>query len=260
MNTTMDQALFPVKECPVMYDLAGNGDLKEDTGFKLIVREDTNQVISCMSNEYQLVSNETVMNKSSKIIKENDGVLTDVKSFGNGARTQWVYNFPKIKVPIDKGDVVTPNIIIKNSYDGSCEVSVLGGAFRLICSNGLVVGYVTHRSSNRHSIHNPSLQNGRISKLVEETVDNIQLVFKEDFPKLIDTKLNSKDIVKLVTMFPEPYIEPLINYITSKDINNYWDLLNAATWTLTHNANRNKESTHKLEQEIYKSVKHMAKA
>lgn len=37
------------------------------------------------------------------------------------------------------GDVLYPELVIKNSYDGSCPLIVEMGVFRLVCTNGLVI-------------------------------------------------------------------------------------------------------------------------
>ena len=54
MSNLENNMLFPVKEMPAMLGLNDN------TGHKFIVREDTEQVLSCMSNEYKLVTNQEV--------------------------------------------------------------------------------------------------------------------------------------------------------------------------------------------------------
>ena len=56
-NSDYASALFPIKECPVTFDTP-NGDV--ETNYRLIVRDDSNKVLSCMTDEYQVVKNETI--------------------------------------------------------------------------------------------------------------------------------------------------------------------------------------------------------
>ena len=49
-------------------------------------------------------------------------------------------------------------------------------------------------------------------------------------------------------------MDALTQYLLGNKINNFWDLLNAATWVSTHTMKRNYESTHKLESRIYPSI------
>ena len=81
MSNLENNMLFPVKEVPAILQ-----DTHLSTEHKFIVREDTEQVLSCMSNEYKLVTNQEVFEKSSEVIKEFEGTLTETKIFGNGAR------------------------------------------------------------------------------------------------------------------------------------------------------------------------------
>ena len=58
----IEQTLFPVKEVPaVAFPKVGKmGDsmnMIEPTGYKFIIREDTNEILSCMTNDYKLVDN-----------------------------------------------------------------------------------------------------------------------------------------------------------------------------------------------------------
>ena len=128
-NNTLTPSYFPVKEIPVMYDVVKTTNGKKhdvDSGYKLIVREDTNDVLSCVTNSYKLVTNKEIMQKASPILKNQGAHLEEMRIFGNGARTKYKYRFPDTKVEIATGDFVNPEVIINNSYDGSTEVSAMG--------------------------------------------------------------------------------------------------------------------------------------
>jgi len=250
----IEQSLFAVKEVPAIMGISTN-----NTGHKFIVREDNNSVISCVTNEYKLVTNQEVMDKALPIIERMKGTVDEVKTFSQGARTSWSFKFRKNPITIE-GEKLFPQLNIKNSYDGSTQVDVLGGAFRLVCSNGLIVGRIIGHKSARHSIWNPKLQNGHIGELVEETIENIETVLNKEFPKLMSSKVKQSDIVKVIQKFPTKLIEHIVNYLTANKPETHWDLFNAATWVLSHVSNRNHETTHRLESEMYQVIKKMAKA
>ena len=250
----IEQSLFAVKEVPAIMGISTN-----NTGHKFIVREDNNSVISCVTNEYKLVTNQEVMDKALPIIERNHGTIDEVKTFAQGARSSWIFKFRKNPITIE-GEKLFPQLNIKNSYDGSTQVDVLGGAFRLVCSNGLVVGRMLGHTSARHSVWNSKLQNGHIGKIVEETIGNMETVLNNEFPKLMSSKVQQKDIVKVVEKFPTKLIEHIVNYLSANKPKTHWDLFNAATWVLSHVSNRNHETTHKLESEMYQAIKKMAKA
>ena len=255
----IEQSLFPVMEVPAIGIPTMDNKEIDDTGYKFIVREDNNHVLSCVTNEYKLVTNQEVMDKALPIIEKNHGTIDEVKTFAQGARTNWVFKFRKNPITIE-GEKLFPQLNIRNSYDASTQVDVLGGAFRLVCSNGLVIGRILGHKSARHSIWNPKLQNGHIGELVEETIDNMETVLNNEFPKLMASKVKQKDIVNVMQMFPTTQIEHMVRYLTTNKPKTHWDLFNAATWVLSHVSNREHETTHRIESEMYQVIKKMAKA
>jgi len=44
-----------------------------------------------------------------------------------------------------------PEVIVVNSHDGTSSYNIMGGVFRLVCSNGLIVGDTTSEVRVRHS-------------------------------------------------------------------------------------------------------------
>ena len=248
MSNLENNMLFPVKEMPAMLGLNDN------TGHKFIVREDTEQVLSCMSNEYKLVTNQEVFEKSSEVIKEFEGTLTETKIFGNGARARWRYRFPQaIKVGEDD---MHPEIIMGNSYDGTSQVYMMMGAYRLICSNGMIIGVTFGKFNNRHSVYNPNVK--QLDTVLPDMIRTAITAIENDLPELQNIKLNPSDVSKIVELFPEQSIENLVQYLLTNKPDTYWDLLNACTWMSTHILNRKTEATHKLEQNVYKMIKSMS--
>ena len=147
----LQNAMFPVKEVPATM-VNGEGELNHigNTGYKFIVREDNNKVLSCMTNDYKLVKNETLLKTAEPLIKANGGKIKEVRVFGDGQKLHTSWSFPNNLVKIGKNDEMTPEIVIGNSYDGTLGVNIIAGAFRLICSNGAVIGVVVSKYKNKH--------------------------------------------------------------------------------------------------------------
>ena len=249
MSNLENNMLFPVKDVPAILQ-----DTHLSTEHKFIVREDTEQVLSCMSNEYKLVTNQEVFEKSSEVIKEFEGTLTETKIFGNGARARWRYRFPQtIKVGEDD---MHPEIIMGNSYDGTSQVYMMMGAYRLICSNGMIIGVTFGKFNNRHSVYNPNVK--QLDTVLPDMIRTAITAIENDLPELQNIKLNPSDVSKIVELFPEQSIENLVQYLLTNKPDTYWDLLNACTWMSTHILNRKTEATHKLEQNVYKMIKSMS--
>ena len=259
------ETTFPVKEIPAIGIMPSNKkdydyDDIDNTGYKFIVREDNNQVLSCMTNDYKLVQNKDLFNLVSPIIKKENGTLTDSRIFGDGSRAKWTWQFNDNKISVGGTDKVAPTIDIWNSYDGSIAVNILAGAFRFVCSNGLVIGYILGKANFRHLKSNMSLEPDKIKASIEETVHKTKSIFTEEFPLLIDTKVKNSHVRELIKMLPNQSGDDVVDYLLNQTINNYWDLLNTATWIATHKLNRKYESTHKFEATIWPKVKKWASA
>ena len=250
----LQEATFPVFEAAVTYDTP-NGDVP--TNYKLIVRKDTNKILSCMTNDYKLVTNETIINYADPIIKKNNGKVKEVRTLNNGAKTIMKWTFPNDTVKIGPNDLINPEIIIRNSYDGTIGVNVMAGAFRLVCSNGMVIGVVLDDYKNKHSVHNMELD--KLEEIITDTISKTKYAVREDFPSLVETNIQEKHIVKFIEMFPLQSNEIVTQMLIAKKPKTFWNLLNIGTNIITHKMNRNTESTHKLEGSLYPSIKNWAK-
>ena len=134
----MNEALFPVVEVPAI----GVGEVNkhiDKTGYKFIRREDTGEILSCMTDEYKLVTNQEIHDASTDALRKAGAVEREVKVLNDGRKTIWRYVIPKVKVKIAAKDYVNPEIMLRNSYDGSWEIGVIAGAYRLVCSNTVTI-------------------------------------------------------------------------------------------------------------------------
>jgi len=255
-KVSISDALFPVKEIPAL--ITGNefsdkfGDTATNTGYKFIVREDTGNVISCMTDEYKLVTNNEIYETAEPIMKDVGATLSEVQTFSDGAKTSFKWTLKDIKVDLGDGDLLNPEITLRNSYNGQWGLHILAGEFRLVCSNGLVIGVVVSRKNYKHSVYNMSLDD--IAPSINDTITSTTGIFNKELPVLKNTPVKEKHIVELIGMIPSNQMEQFTQYLMAHKPENYWDLLNSATWIVTHSMRRTNEATHKLEQQIYPKI------
>ena len=222
---------FPVIEIPAIGQLPKGFKDREHTGYKFIMREDTGQILSCMTTDYKLVTNKTILSYAEPIIKKNGGVIKETKLLNGGCKSVMSWKFPNEKINIGKDDDLTPEIIIKNSYDGSVGLNILAGAFRLVCSNGMIVGNITAKYTNKHIVHNIALDN--IEKVIVETIDKTKIkMYKIDISEEENNEICEKCYIKSVPTFllfkDRTYIDKvngadidkLLNMIKMKCVNN----------------------------------------
>ena len=256
----IEQTLFPVKEVPAYFEhTTNNGKLSKEleTGHKFIVREDTGKVLSCMTNDYKLVDNKQIIDTATPILKQHKAELKEAVSLGDGQKTVWKWIIPDVKMQVAKDDFMNPEIIIKNSYDGSMQVHILSGAFRLVCSNGMIIGNVINKHNYRHNVNSLNIDN--LDESIERTIIQARKV-SEDFPMLKDKKLRQKHIIELIKLFPSTMSEFITQYLVANKPKDYWDLFNCATYLTSHKMNRKYNTTHRLESQIYPNVSKWAKS
>ena len=253
MNS-LESTMFPVKEVPAI-PMKGYGSASNiaKTGHKFIVRQDTGKVLSCMTDDYKVVTNEKIINFTEPIVKKRGGKFKEAEMFGDGARAVMKWHFPEEKVKVSKKDILHPEIIIKNSYDGTVGVNVAAGAFRLICSNGMVIGVVTNEYKNKHSIYNVSLDD--LEGIIESTIENTKYLFDNELPVLMTTPIREKHIMDFIKMFPIQANSVVTQRLIADKPKTFWDLFNVGTNVLTHHMQRDAESTHSIEGRIYPKMR-----
>ncbi len=111
---------------------------------KAIVEEDTGRIISVVGKGYNLVQNSEIIPQYEDAIARSNlntaGMYRDIQYSHDGARTIVSYTFPAHRVAITEGDEMDLQINVLNSYDGSWKFMSLVGAYRLLCTNGQIIG------------------------------------------------------------------------------------------------------------------------
>lgn len=148
-----DPADFPVAMEDV-FDSAGN----RISGFKRVARLDTLGTLAVHTDSYKLVTHREVIDHFDAAIEASPLDRTDIAIRSDishdGARLFRKYVFPAHRINIGRDgrvDEVDLQIVLKNSYDGTMSATFQAGGFRLICSNGLVIGKEIARAKSRHT-------------------------------------------------------------------------------------------------------------
>jgi len=253
VGNKMLASAFDVEE--VIIEHPNNRNVK--TNHKFIMNKESKQIISCMTKDYKLMPNKELLAQINKPLVEADAVLTAVDMFSS-ARTRYTFQFPDKLFTVGTEQML-PRMIIHNSYDGSCGVNIIAGIFVLVCSNGMVVEKIVENWRNRHLEGNESLDS--MDSIIEQVIKTITLDHAQQFKLLADTPIENKmHVPDTMAMFPKKNHETMMTYMKAHEINTYWDLLNLATWTSTHSLNREHESTHRIEDAIFKDINKMARA
>jgi hypothetical protein len=122
----------------------------------LVVRKDNGQVLSVVSDQYSLVTNEEALGLGKsileKLLNESMGnmIPTNIRSNVNNTRFLGSFIPEEYEFEIMAGDKWTPFIYIQNSYDKTFPFRCWVGMGRVACLNGLIFGDIEVKINVRH--------------------------------------------------------------------------------------------------------------
>jgi hypothetical protein len=150
---------FPVTERAVAVDDATSPLIDIDdqdsflpNGYKAIVREDTNEVISIVKDSYKLVRNSDLIDH---LLRE---LATLSYAFKIDSRHSFVDNsemrlniiFPELLFH-DKESEIAFGVSVSNSYNSSKSVKVEFSGLRKVCENGLILNTILSSFYSKHT-------------------------------------------------------------------------------------------------------------
>jgi len=147
-HTEGNPADFPIHFEPVQYHNPVTNEIEAMSNRQVVVRSDTGQAISVVSNRYALVEHKTVLETIDHAIAGLDvgPIPKGVYMSAGGAVMRAIYKFPAIERTLSvhaldrKQDRLCPLVKIVNSLDGTSKVSIEVGAFSWVCSNFSIGG------------------------------------------------------------------------------------------------------------------------
>jgi hypothetical protein len=126
---------FPITLKPVYVELEeGFGKVPKRLA---VVRVDTGQTLSVVSDRYSLVPHEDLLTAVQSATHGLDvgpvprGIYVD----RGGARMRALFKFPALQQPVSGSDIICPCIKLENTYDGTSRITAHIGAFRFVCTN-----------------------------------------------------------------------------------------------------------------------------
>jgi len=244
-QTILDQmttSFFPVEARDVM---VGN---RVSTGHKGIIRVDTGDVLAIHGDGYNLTSNESIMTQfvdalaNSGLNLEGARVINELSH--GGARMFVKITLPMHKVIIKSGDEVDLQISVVNSYDGWSALRSIFGGFRLLCSNGMVVGTKMWEGYGRHTANLDISATAHRLAGVAESYDEVGKVWTQwANARILEGQF--EEIVEQATPI-EKARESLIHQFEAEKIelgSTVWAAYNALTHWSTHTESNRKEAS-----------------
>ena len=201
-----------------------------------VIRTDTMRPIAVVSKKYTLLPHAEVVDAMRETLR---GQETDEKIAltHNGARMHLEITLPNITLKVE-GDEIAMRLVVANSYDGSRKVNIAFGAYRLVCSNGMIIGRRMVSVSRRHV--------GAVSIEVQQMRKQMTMLtaqFTATAPllqKMAATQLTApKKFFDATSLRIPTYLAKVAREQFKKEEDGtVWDAYNALTFAITHKLRR----------------------
>lgn len=208
---------------------------KEIPKRKAIVRTDTNQTLGIASSSYALLPHANVVNGFREALTGYK-ITEQIQVTKNGAHLYYRVGLPEVVVKVSEEDSVSLMLFVKNSYDGSHSLQILFGAFRLVCSNGMVIGRKFVEFNHKHVGENMTVKVGALQSQIARYID----LFFETTPvmkKMVDTTAVIEKEVSFsgkVIGIPQYLLDEAHREYDRASDSSVWGYYNSITYAITH--------------------------
>lgn len=140
------------------------------TGYDSLYRKDNGRQLAVVSKQYEVITHREAVDTAHHALRDV-GIMNfkfESEVSYSGAQLFHKIQFPEYKFNLDDnngkslrgtaldsgsklGEGAVPQIVVKNTYDGTSSLNFTYGIFRLVCSNGMMVGTQVDKIAVTHS-------------------------------------------------------------------------------------------------------------
>lgn len=208
--------------------------------WNVVTNDDTGEILAVHKDKYRLQKNADIFGAFDESLAGNNldlrGMTVKDELAYSGGRAIRTYRMPAHRVDIGNGDVVDLMLKVQNSYDGSRRFGMTFGAFRVLCSNGLVIG---DTMLDVRAKHTTGLD---IATVTDKLSDAIE-VFEQSSGQWAQWKETPcphgvpENVLGQIPGISETLKERIFEYYRSDSLENganLWTLFNAMTYWSSH--------------------------
>jgi Domain of unknown function (DUF932) len=234
INETVERghpADFPITLKPVYY--ASDGNFEAVPKRLAVVREDTGQPISVVSDRYTLVPHQRILDAVEEAVRPLNlgpvprGIYVDRQ----GARMRAIFKFLALARPVLDGDEICPCLKIQNTYDGTSRIAIHIGAFRFVCTN-LAVGGGGVFAGGFMSVHAGEIPIEKVAEQLGSYLGGFERIV-EMYRSWADKWLEQGSLASALEGIPKRHAKGIAEAFTPAKPTVY-EAYNAATYYATH--------------------------
>lgn len=167
-------------------------------GFMGVKNEKKNEVVSVVSDTYNLLPNKVVLDPVLDYFEQNNiKYKMDRFTYVTDERMRIHFTFPDIKIKDDTKRGILSSIFMHNSYNMLEAFRFVAGAMRQVCSNGMIIGDVVSRVKVVHKASNINeISVAHVKALLDGFHDNMPKI-EARIKEMIDQKTSMELLMRL---------------------------------------------------------------
>lgn len=212
-----------------------SGDWNQSNRHKALVNVQTGQLYGILSDQYRVVRHEEGLLDIMTQVDANPEfgpIEWSVRGSDDFRKAHLTGRFVERPQEIAKGDLVDPTIEYYNSYDGTWGERFLFGAFRLVCSNGMVVGV---KISKIQAMHLGKIRPESVLLALGEAMEAFSMQV-DLWRGWVDRQLSIAHVEDAIDLldFNEKEKTSVLNEVDESEEMNLWMFYNVITALATH--------------------------
>ena len=146
----VSRPLFRKRTTPTSVQSIFEASIVQAENYKALVRADTDELLSVVTNRYQLLLHKDACNILDRAFERVDLTPEVYKVQNKGHRLDFIINIPELEVT-DGQSGIQYSFWITNGYGGVTSFGLQAGMFRLLCFNGMILGDKEINWRRRHT-------------------------------------------------------------------------------------------------------------
>jgi phage/plasmid-like protein (TIGR03299 family) len=204
---------WTVIEKPIYHE--SGGSYQAIDGNKCLMRSDTKQVMSVVSNEYRVFQNSELIDLMGRIANDTKVQWETAGALGRTGQTQWVLGYmPDLDIRVRGKNETKSYMLLTNGHGNMRSLQILPTTVRVVCQNTLSMATAGGQRTRRNNVEKRKFDkaslstgygihhDGNLDSALQDVVDAYQcfikdkVVTQEVMEQLCEVKMSQDDSIE----------------------------------------------------------------